>query len=76
MPVITVNGKLFAVQSHLPLTFRDVADLAQIPGLPSMTLRMRRKRDQPTPEGRIIHPSDALLPIEGMIFNVCDTSHA
>lgn len=76
MPIIRVNGKLYAVQPHLNLTFREIADLAKIPGTPSMTLRQRKLRDQPQPEGRILHPGDTLLPLDGMIFNVCDTSNA
>lgn len=78
MPVITVNGKLFAVSAHLPLSFRDVADLAgfKAPLLPSMTLRQRRKRDQAQPEGRIVHPADSFNPVEGMVFNVADTGNA
>lgn len=77
MPVITVNGKLFAVQPHLTLSFRDIADLAKITAQsPSMTLRQQRKRDEPRLEGRIVHPSESFLPVEGMIFNVADTSNA
>lgn len=78
MPIITVNGKLWAVQPHLGLSYRDVVDLAgfKAPLLPSMTLRMRRKRDQPQVEGRIVHPGETFPPVDGMIFNVADTSNA
>lgn len=78
MPIITVNGKLIAVQPHLPLTYRDVADLAGFkdPAVPSMTLRFRRKRDEPQVEGRIVHPGANFMPVDGMIFNVVDTGNA
>lgn len=77
MPVITINGELFAVQPHLMLSFRDIADLAKITTQsPSMTLRQRRKRDEPQVEGRIVHPGESFLPVEGMVFNVADTSNA
>jgi hypothetical protein len=76
MPVITVNGKLWAVQPHLDLSFHDIAGLAKIPGVPSMTLRMRRQRDQPQPEARIVYPGEAFPPVDGMIFTVADTGNA
>jgi hypothetical protein len=78
MPVIMVNGKLIALQPHLPLTYRDIADLAGFkhPAKPSMTLRYRRKRGEPRLEGRIVHPGEELPAVEGMIFNVADTSNA
>ena len=77
MPVITINGKLYSVKPQ-PLSYRDVADLAgfKAPLVPSMTLRQRRQRDQPQLEGRIVHPGESFTPVEGMIFNVADTSNA
>lgn len=78
MPMITVNGKLFAVQPARVLSFRVIADLAGFPeaSTPSMTLRQRRKRDQAQPEGRIVHPADSFDAVDGMVFSVYDTGNA
>jgi len=69
---ITVNGLKFGVGRVLPLSFRDVADLAgfKAPALPSMTLKQKGS------EGRILHPGESILAAEGMVFNVADTSNA
>ena len=76
MPVIIVNSKLFGIKPDLVLTFHDIANLAKIPGAPSMTMKHRRQPGQPQLEGRIIHPGEAIVPIDGMIFNVADTGNA
>jgi hypothetical protein len=69
---ITVNGLKFGVGTVRPLSFGDVAELAgfKVPALPSMTLKQRGS------EGRILHPGDSVLAVEGMVFNVADTSNA
>lgn len=67
---VIVNGQKVAVDPYRKLTFHDVADFAHIAGIPSMTFRM------PGREGHIFHPGDEVSPVDGMIFNVADTSNA
>jgi hypothetical protein len=69
-PVIIVNGRKVAVVPNHAVSYRDIADLADCPGMPSMTCKQEGR------EGRIIHPGESVIPIDGMIFNVYDTSNA
>jgi hypothetical protein len=70
--VVTINGQKFSVNATVPLSFRDVADAAGFkhPALPSMTLQQKGV------EGRIVHPGGSVMPVDGMVFNVADTSNA
>lgn len=69
---ITINGRRFEVLADRSLSFRDIADLAgfKSPAFPSMTCRVQGR------EGRIIVPGVSVVPVEGMILNVADTSNA
>jgi hypothetical protein len=69
---ILINGRKISVSADRPLSYRDVADMAgfKAPALPSMTVRILGQ------EGRILHPADSIPVVEGMIFNVADTSQA
>lgn len=69
---IIINGSKIAVSATLPLSFRDVADMAgfKSPLVPSMTVKRRGV------EGRIVHPGESVIALDGMVFNVADTSNA
>ncbi len=67
---VSINGMRVNVDAHRPLSFDDVAHVAGFTGTPSMTLR------QPGLEGRILHSGDSVMAVDGMIFNVADTSNA
>ena len=68
--VVTINGEKFSVDGGSLLSFRDVADLAKVSGVPSMTVRVKGG------DGRIVHPGESVNPADGMVFNVYDTSNA
>lgn len=70
--VVIINGRKVGVVPNMALSFRDVAAAAgfKSPMLPSMTLKVKGV------EGRIVHPGESVMPIDGMVFNVADTSNA
>lgn len=68
--VVTVNGSRCSVDETMPLSFRDVADLAKVmTDSPSMTLKSRGTN-------RIMKPGQTVMPLDDMVFNVYDTSFA
>lgn len=70
-PVVIINGKKISVSPTRPLSFREVADFAEIRTQhPSVTMK------QAGSEGRIVHPGESVIPVDGMVFNVADTSGA
>lgn len=71
---VTINGKKYSALDTMPLSFRDVADIAgfKSPALPTITLHYNHG----PLKGRILHPAESVIPCRGMVFNVADTSHA
>jgi hypothetical protein len=69
---VIINGRKVTAVGNQSLSYRDVADIAgfKSPMLPSMTVKQKGV------EGRIVHPGESVMPVEGMVFNVADTSNA
>ena len=70
--VVTINGVEFTVVRGLPLSFEGIADMAgyKTPALPSITVK------HPEAEGRILAAGESVIPVNGIVFNVYDTSNA
>jgi len=74
--IITINGSKYHPVPDMALSYRDIADIAgfKSPLLPSMTVK--RKGVEGCIMHRIVHPGESVMPIDGMVFNVADTSNA
>jgi hypothetical protein len=71
MAIVIINGRKFDVADGVPLSFRDVADIAK-KGTGTLTMTVCEDGGH----GGTVQPGQSVLPRNGMVFNVYDTSNA
>lgn len=69
---VIINGRKFSVSAGTALSFQDVSDLAGFrpTSLPTIVVKAKGR------EGRTVIPGESVMPVDGMVFNVADTSNA
>ena len=66
---VTINGRRFAVFPDIALSYRDVVDLVRMSGQPTVTVFRGAA-------GKVLTPSEAVMPQAGLVFNVVHTQYA
>lgn len=70
--VVVINGRKYVFASQPAVSYRDVADIAGYKSPRKPTVVVSRKDGT----GKSMLPGESILPVDGMVFNVADTSAA